>query len=280
MNNETQNDVPQDNNNDNDGNDENSYLSTYKNLVYVFSSDEGDACQLATALTRLNHEVLSFSDLEEFRSAILVRAPRVAVIDIDSENGQLAKNVFAHRVVTSFPVIYISSDDSFAPRLEAVREGAEGYFIKPLDLEALSARIVEKISKGEVLGYRILIVDDDEMLASYYEAVLGSAGMHVHMITSPLEILDALKKFKPELILTDLNMPVCNGIEMARIIRQNDRYLNVPIVFLSSVTEMEVQMTAIETGADDFLTKPIDPEKLISSIVNRAERYRNLRKQR
>lgn len=260
--------------------DENSSHSAYSNLVYVYSSDGDEAQQLATSLTRHNHDVVSFNDLEEFRSAILVRAPHAVVLDIDSENGQHARQVFAHRVVTTFPVIYVSKHDSFAPRLEAVREGAEGYFIKPLDVEALSARLDEKISKGEVLGYRILVVDDDEMLASYYEAVLGSAGMHVFMITSPIEILDALKKFKPELILTDLNMPECNGIEMAKIIRQNDRYLNVPIVFLSSVMEEDTQMTAIETGADDFLTKPIDPEKLISSIVHRAERYRNLRKQR
>lgn len=260
--------------------DESANHIAYSNLVYVFCSDESGAQQLGTSLAKYNHDVVSFSDLEEFRSAILVRAPHAVVLDIDSDEGQRAKKVFAHRVVTTFPVIYISKNDSFAPRLEAVREGAEGYFIKPIDIEAVSARLDEKISKGEVLGYRILVVDDDEMLASYYEAVLGSAGMHVHMITSPLEILDALKKFKPELILTDLNMPECNGIEMAKIIRQNDRYLNVPIVFLSSVTEMDTQMSAIETGADDFLTKPIDPEKLILSIVNRAERYRNLRKQR
>jgi DNA-binding response OmpR family regulator len=260
--------------------DESANQTKYSNLVYVFCSEENEGRGLATSLAKHNHEVLSFSDPEEFRSAILIRAPHAVVLDIDSDIGQRAKQVFAHRVVTTFPVIYVSNDDSFAPRLEAVREGAEGYFIKPLDIEALSARLDEKISKGEVLGYRILVVDDDEMLASYYEAVLGSAGMHVHMITSPVEILDALKKFKPELILTDLNMPECNGIEMAKIIRQNDRYLNVPIVFLSSVMEEETQLTAIETGADDFLTKPIDPEKLISSIVNRAERYRNLLKQR
>jgi DNA-binding response OmpR family regulator len=273
MNNEIPNDVTQ------SDIDEDSAHSAYSNLVYVFCSDAGEAQNLGTSLMRHNHEVVSFNDLEEFRSAILIRAPHAVVLDIDSEDGKRAKQVFAHRVVTTFPVIYISKDDSFAPRLEAVREGAEGYFIKPLDIEALSARLDEKISKGAVLGYRILVVDDDEMLASYYEAVLGSAGMHVHMITSPLEILDALKKFKPELILTDLNMPECNGIEMAKIIRQNDRYLHVPIVFLSSVLEEDTQMTAIETGADDFLTKPIDPEKLISSIVHRAERYRNLRKQ-
>lgn len=252
----------------------------FSNEVYVFCADQDEAHRLDGALKKHHHEVTTFSDLEEFRSAILMHAPHAVVLDIDSAAGQQAKKAFAHRVVTTFPVIYISAEDQFAPRLEAVRDGAEGYFIKPLDIDALSARIDEQMSKNEVLGYRILVVDDDEMLASYYDAVLSSAGMHVSMITSPVEILDALKKFRPELILTDLNMPECNGIEMAKIIRQNNRYLNVPIVFLSSVSEMETQMSAIETGADDFLMKPIDPEKLISAIVSRAERYRNLRKQK
>jgi CheY-like chemotaxis protein len=62
------------------------------------------------------------------------------------------------------------------------------------------------------------------------------------------------------------------------VIRQNNHYLDIPIVFLSSETEMQKQLGALETGADEFLTKPIDPEKLISSIAIRAERYRNLRK--
>jgi DNA-binding response OmpR family regulator len=73
-------------------------------------------------------------------------------------------------------------------------------------------------------------------------------------------------------------MPQCSGIEMAKLIRQNNHYLDIPIVFLSSETETEKQIGALETGADEFLTKPIDPEKLISSIAARAERYRNLRK--
>mgnify|MGYP000019865978 CR=1 FL=1 len=261
------------------GKSDNNEQLKYSNIVYIFCADIDDAHQLGRALSLQNHEIVAFNDLEEFRSAVLVRAPHAVLLDIDSEDGQHAKRVFAHRVVTTFPVIYLSKEDHFAPRLEAVRDGAEGYFIKPLDINALSARIDEKISKNEVLGYRILVVDDDEMLASFYDAVLSSAGMHVHMITTPVDILEAMKNFKPDLILTDLNMPECNGIELAKIIRQNNRYLNVPIVFLSSVTEVGIQGTAIETGADDFLVKPIDPEKLISAVVNRAERYRNLRKQ-
>lgn len=252
--------------------------SSYCNLVYLYFSDMDIGQQLASALALHHYEVRTFSDAEELQSAILIRAPQTLIVDIDTEAGKLVRSKISNRVISNFPVIYVSSVDDFNQRLAAVREGAEGYFLKPLDMEALSIKIDEKIAKNEVLAYRILVVDDDEMLASYCEAILSSAGMHVNTINDPVEILDALKKFKPELILTDLNMPICSGLEMAQIIRQNNRYLDVPIVFLSSETQKK--MTAIETGADDFISKPIDPEKLISMIASRAERYRNLRQHR
>ncbi|MCH8620034.1 response regulator [Undibacterium sp. TS12] len=245
-------------------------------LVYLYFSDLNAARQLAATLALHHYEVVCFNVATELQSAILVRAPRALIIDIDTEAGQLARSRIRNRVITSFPVIYVSAIDDFSQRLAAVREGAEGYFIKPLDVDALSARIDEKITQNEVRAYRILVVDDDEVLASYFEAILSSAGMHVKSINDPAEILDVMKKFKPELVLTDLNMPVCSGLEMAQIIRQNNRYLDIPIVFLSGETQQEI--VAIETGADDFLSKPVDPEKLISTIASRAERYRNLRK--
>lgn len=252
----------------------------YFDLVYVFSADSTFSSELSTALRFYDHEVVGFSDLDEFRAAILIRAPQAVVVDIDSEDGKRARQAMSVRVVTTFPAIYISSHDVFEDRLAAVREGAEGYFIKPLDVQALSARISEKIAKNAVRSYRILVVDDDDFFLSFFDAVLSSAGMHVKAIMDPSQILDAMKKFKPELVLTDLHMPQCNGIEMAKVIRQNNHYLDIPIVFLSSETEMQKQLGALEIGADDFLTKPIDPEKLISSISSRAERYRNLRKGR
>lgn len=250
----------------------------YRSLVYLYFSDTDAGQQLAAALEMYQHEVICFDEADELQSAIMVRMPQALVVDVDSPAGMATRKKISNRVISNFPIIYISAIDDFAQRLAAVREGAAGYFLKPLDVEALSAKIDEKIARNEVLAYRILVVDDDEMLAAYFDAILSSAGMHVRSINDPSEILESLKKFKPELVLTDLNMPVCNGLEMAQIIRQNNRYLDVPIVFLSS--DIQKEMNVIETGADDFLSKPIDPEKLISTIASRAERYRNLRKQR
>ena len=272
------NDFPEFNEQDNADSVEELQQPVYSSLVYLYFPDKEAGQRLAEALALLHHEVLCFDEADELQSAILVRAPQALVIDIDTPGGQRARVKMGNRVISAFPFIYVSAVDEFSQRLAAVREGADAYFLKPLDADALSAKIDEKVAKNEVLGYRILVVDDDEMLAAYYEAILSSSGMHVQSINDPSEILDSMKKFRPELVLTDFNMPVCSGLEMAQIIRQNNRYLDVPIVFLSSETQKE--MTVLETGADDFLSKPIDPEKLISTVASKAERYRNLRKQR
>lgn len=253
-------------------------LREYIDLVYVFSVDAKFSPELCTALSVFNHEVLAFSDFNEFNLALAARAPDAVIVDIDSDEGRILKHAIANKVKTGAPVIYVSSHDDFNERLHAVQEGAEGYFIKPLDVQALSLWIDEKIARNEVRAYRILVVDDDDFFLSFFDAVLSGAGMQVKALIDPCDILETMKKFRPELVLTDLHMPHCNGIEMAKIIRQNNQYVAVPIVFLSSETELQKQIGALQIGADDFLTKPIDPEKLISSISTRAERYRNLRK--
>jgi len=88
--------------------------------------------------------------------------------------------------------------------------------------------------------------------------------------------MEALADFKPELILMDVYMPVCSGLELARLIRQQEAYLGIPIVFLSSETNLEKQFTAMRMGGDDFLTKPIQEQHLVSSVAVRAERARLL----
>jgi diguanylate cyclase (GGDEF)-like protein len=72
-------------------------------------------------------------------------------------------------------------------------------------------------------------------------------------------------------------LPDCNGIELARMIRQMENFVSVPIVFLSAETDRERQLAALMMGADDFLIKPVKPEHLIASITSRIERYRKLR---
>ena len=78
-------------------------------------------------------------------------------------------------------------------------------------------------------------------------------------------------------MLVDMYMPVCNGAELAAIVRQIPEYVGLPIVFLSTETNAQKQFSAMEAGVDGFITKPVIPAELVSAVALRAERMRTLR---
>ncbi len=89
--------------------------------------------------------------------------------------------------------------------------------------------------------------------------------------------MNTINEFSPELILMDLYMPQCGGNELAELIRQQETYIGTPIVFLSAENNIEKQLSAMQHGADDFLTKPIITNHLVAAVSSRADRFRKLR---
>ena len=85
-----------------------------------------------------------------------------------------------------------------------------------------------------------------------------------------------MARFNPEVVLLDVHMPGCEGPELAQIIRFNDDWLRVPIIYLSAETDLSRQMQALLRAGDDFVTKPISDNALITSVFSRAQRARQL----
>jgi len=175
------------------------------------------------------------------------------------------------------PIIFVSTRDDWDARLAAVRAGCDAYLKKPIDYGELLDHLEELVAGKELEPYRILIVDDMQVLAEHYALVLRATDMHVKVLTDPSGLFEALKEFKPELILMDIYMPVCTGLEAAKIIRQNDNLAGIPIIFLSTESNQLQQDAAMKLGADDFLQKPISDNRLITSVALRVERFRKLR---
>ncbi|WP_058564472.1 EAL domain-containing protein [Xylella fastidiosa] len=122
--------------------------------------------------------------------------------------------------------------------------------------------------------YRILIVEDDRSQALFAQSVLQGAGIHAQIEMSASEVLKVIEDYRPDLILMDLNMPELDGISLTTLIRQQPNQLLLPIVFLSGDTDPEKQFEVLDSGADDFLTKPIQPRHLIAAVSNRMHRLR------
>ena len=244
--------------------------------------DEGQKKELKDLSDQLGFfgfQVLQISSLEELGKAI--DGNKLAIIHTDFIWGdeELQQSVADYRKggEDSIRYIFISHRTDFGARLAALRAGADAYFTIPVDIARLLDMIDTLTSEEKQEPYHILIVDDDPDQVSYYALVLQQAGMITSVASDPKTVLDILVEAKPELILMDLYMPECNGTELLSIIRQQEVFVGIPIVFLSVEEDKQKKLDAIRYGGDDFLTKPVDPEYLITSISNRVSRTRNMR---
>lgn len=184
---------------------------------------------------------------------------------ISREEGRLRLFVFAEY-------------DEFEGRLESVRAGADAFFLVPVDV----ADVVDRIERigGEFSRepFHVLIVDDDPEQVSNTALTLQSAGMITSVATDPTQVIPIMIENKPELVILDMYLPGCNGAEVARLIRQEDAFVGIPIIFVSAEKERSKQLRAIESGGDDFLTKPVDPHRLAHLVRTRAGRTRSMRR--
>lgn len=249
--------------------------------ILLVDSNQTQTAAIKVQLEQFGYEVFCVNALGELASAVNQYAPDVLVIDLTFPEGKLAGiealMQLRQKQTLDCAVIFIANTGSFESRLNAVRANGAGFFTKPVDIVALSEHIETLIAHRQPKAYRVLVLDDDQATGQYHASILQSAGMQVQTLSEPINIIAAINTFQPELILMDVYMPGCNGVELTKLIRQEISYLNIPIVFLSGETDLNRQLDAVKAGADDFLCKPIDSEYLIAALTTRAERYRALR---
>jgi two-component system alkaline phosphatase synthesis response regulator PhoP len=123
--------------------------------------------------------------------------------------------------------------------------------------------------------YRILLVDDEEDILNFLSYNLKKEGYEVYTALNGNDGIALAKKHKPHLIVLDVMMPEMDGIETCRLMRENKELANLLIVFLSARSEDYTQIAGFDSGADDYITKPIKPRVFISRIKALLRRLGN-----
>ena len=231
-----------------------------------------ETVSLVNQLACFGYQISRFSTTDELRSAMRERRPDAVVITVSAID-----EIADLRDRYPIPFLYISDSSDFAARLKAVKAGGKAFFLKPIAAYEMVDALDELTIEREPDPFRVLIVDDEPEMADYLSLILEATGMLPRRLNEPTRILEVLSEFQPDLVLMDIYMPACSGREISSLIRQEPRFVSIPIIFLSSETDKAVQLRAMRVGADGFLTKPILPEDLSSAVVVRAERTRALR---
>jgi diguanylate cyclase (GGDEF)-like protein len=249
-------------------------------LIYICDDEPDQVDYLVHQLGCLGYQVKSFTQTAKFRKAVMKQRPDAVIMDVYFPQGHTGTEELAsikEATGRELPAIVLSNSNSFESRLSAVRAGCVAYFTKPASPMSLAAALDELVEYKEEEPYRILIVDDEPEIAEYHSLILEDAGMLTQQIYDPSMVFETLKDFSPDLMLIDMYMPVCNGDELAALVRQFPEYVGLPIVFLSTETNAQKQFKAMRAGVEGFITKPVVPDELVASITLRAERMRTLR---
>lgn len=247
--------------------------------VFLVEDNTDVAENLAVQIDYYGYQTRLFGNLSDFLKTLEKIEPLVIIMDIrlpDGDGADIMMEVQKKRD-KPLPVIFISAMNDLETRLRAVRAGGTAYYNKPVDPARLIDNLDSLVADGDPEPYRVLIVDDSRFLAEHLSTILKAAGMKIMIVTDPLKVMKPLGEFKPDLILMDVYMPGCSGLELGRVIRQQEAFVSIPIVYLSSETDTDMQLEAISLGGDDFLTKPIRPEHLVSTVTSRGRRSRILR---
>jgi DNA-binding response OmpR family regulator len=122
---------------------------------------------------------------------------------------------------------------------------------------------------------KILVVDDNVQLVETISIYLENAGFQVFQASNGEDALESLRLHKIDLIIMDIMMPEKDGISATKEIRHKD---NIPIILLSAKSEEEDKVEGLNSGADDYITKPFSKDELIARVKAQLRRYKNLNK--
>lgn len=113
---------------------------------------------------------------------------------------------------------------------------------------------------------KILIADDNHQNCELLDAYLADEGYQIEMVYDGQQTLDAVARLQPDLVLLDIMMPKVSGYEVCQRLKSNEETRNIPIVMITALAEMGDIEKAVNAGANDFLTKPVNKLELTTRV--------------
>jgi len=248
--------------------------------IYLVEDDPFQAEEIAEQISYFGYAVAVFTTLADLIQAVKDQPPKVILMDVIFPEGFTAGPEaiikLQKEINMLIPVIFISESNSLTSRLQAVRAGGEAYFTKPVDIGAM-VDVLDQLTVEETRETcRVLLVDDSVEQAENTAGQLAAYGMETCIVHNPLEIMETLENFQPNIILLDMYMPFCTGPELAKVIRQLEKHVITPIIYLSTEEDREHQLEALISDSEDFVLKSIEAERLKNIVQSRIDRFQQL----
>ncbi|MGK0291499.1 MAG: CheY-like chemotaxis protein/two-component sensor histidine kinase [bacterium] len=201
--------------------------------------------------------------------------PDLITLDVempDLDGYQVCKkirNLTDHPEFAEIPVLFVTSSDTVEERAKGFQAGATDFVTKPfIEGEISNAATKILVPKNELVGITVLVVDDSKTARRHVSSFLHQEGLNVIEAENGKIALHILKHEKDsiDMVITDLEMPEMNGDELCRNLRQKIGNKELPVIFLTGVSDREAVLEIFKAGATDYIVKPFVKEELFSRL--------------
>jgi DNA-binding response OmpR family regulator len=121
----------------------------------------------------------------------------------------------------------------------------------------------------------VMVVDDDPSILQKLVTLLEPLGLQVTTLDDPQKFWDVLEASRPDLLILDIKMPSFSGLELCQVVRNDAYWRELPILFLSALTDEAMVEQGFAVGADDYVRKPVVDTELMARILNWLKRFQS-----
>ncbi|NEQ79879.1 MAG: response regulator [Moorea sp. SIO2I5] len=243
--------------------------------LLIVDDDVKLAQGLASEVAAWKMQVEVAGDISQARKAIARKRPDVVLLDLcfpDSAGNGLELLAELKTTQPPVPVVVLTVKESFAERVKVARLGARGFLQKPVAPQKLMDAIAKALQQSGPPQAKLLIVDDDPQILDHLRTVLEPWGFQLTLLNDPQKFWETIEQCTPDLLILDVQMPEFSGIELCQVVRNDPRWAELPVLFISAAQDAETVQQVFMAGADDYVQKPIRAPELLARVLNRIER--------
>ncbi|MCA9805759.1 MAG: response regulator [Cyanobacteria bacterium HKST-UBA02] len=248
------------------------------NTVLVVSTNPNTTRNLSGILDKLGINMEHCSTYEEARNYIDEQLPDGLIVCTPISGGSplnLSTAIRKKEGGDDIPIVFVSDVDNFLDKVKAIQSGCDAFWDINASVQQIEDKARRTFAKLSHKKYKILLVEDDPVQATAMYNFLVSAGFDAFVMTNAEEFEEGLLSSQPDLIILDVMLGEITGFELARYVRQNEKFSTTPIIFLTTQNALNFHIQGAKLG-DDYLIKPAAPQLLVATIAGRLERYKTI----
>ena len=223
-------------------------------------------------------EIVRASSASEALDKACMTQVDAALIDVElgsrDETFRLAAELRLLPGYDNLPLAFLSGTGHIEKKIDVNNVGECLYLDKTMKADALQYAVHELVAIKQATKPRVLVIDDDVDFLKRIAFVLNYEGLNVRTLDSTMSILDEMQEFMPDILLLDVMMPGVSGFDICRMLRTVPRWRDLPIMFLTAFTDVDSRVACLRCGGDDYLSKPVVNEELLTRLKMRLERAR------